>query len=461
MNLSHGELRRAREDLPRRPQGRDADRPRGRRSWSTCRVRRSASAASSTARSTLADGDEFTITTDDVDRHRRRGRHHLRRPARGRRARRPPADRRRQGRPARHRGRPTPTSLPGDRRRHGLQQQGHQPARRRASTCRRCPRRTRTTCAGRLRLRRRHDRPVLRPQRLRHRAASTRSWTRTGAALPVIAKIEKPQAVENLDEIIDAFDAIMVARGDLGVELPLEEVPIVQKRAIEMARRMRQAGHRRHPGARVDDRQPAADPRRGLRRRQRRPRRCGRASCSPARPASGRTRSITVQTMARIIESTEEHGLERDPPARHQAAHAGRRDHRRPPSRSPTCSTRSTSSPSPSRATPPAACRGSAPDPACSRSRPEPATRSRLALTWGIETFLVPDGAAHRPDGRPGRRGRCSASAAVEEGDMVVDHRRFPSRNPRLHQRAPRPQGGRRDQRGGPGLRGPRGLKRL
>jgi pyruvate kinase len=58
-----------------------------------------------------------------------------------------------------------------------------------------------------------------------------------GRRIPVIAKIEKPQAVENLDEIIDAFDAFMVARGDLGVELPLEEVPLVQKRIVTAARR--------------------------------------------------------------------------------------------------------------------------------------------------------------------------------------------------------------------------------
>ena len=58
-----------------------------------------------------------------------------------------------------------------------------------------------------------------------------------GRKVPVIAKIEKPQAVDNLEEIIDAFDAIMVARGDLGVELPLEQVPIVQKRAVELTRR--------------------------------------------------------------------------------------------------------------------------------------------------------------------------------------------------------------------------------
>lgn len=57
-----------------------------------------------------------------------------------------------------------------------------------------------------------------------------------GITLPVIAKVEKPQAVANLEEIVDAFDGIMVARGDLGVELPLEDVPLVQKRAIEMCR---------------------------------------------------------------------------------------------------------------------------------------------------------------------------------------------------------------------------------
>jgi pyruvate kinase len=57
-----------------------------------------------------------------------------------------------------------------------------------------------------------------------------------GVMLPVIAKIEKPQAIENLDEIIEAFDGFMVARGDLGVECPLEEVPFLQKKVIERAR---------------------------------------------------------------------------------------------------------------------------------------------------------------------------------------------------------------------------------
>ncbi len=58
-----------------------------------------------------------------------------------------------------------------------------------------------------------------------------------GVRIPVIAKIEKPQAVDNLYDIVSAFDGIMVARGDLGVEMPLESVPLAQKRAIELARR--------------------------------------------------------------------------------------------------------------------------------------------------------------------------------------------------------------------------------
>lgn len=58
-----------------------------------------------------------------------------------------------------------------------------------------------------------------------------------GRRVPVIAKVEKPQAVENIDDIVAAFDGIMVARGDLGVEMPLERVPLVQKHAIKLAKR--------------------------------------------------------------------------------------------------------------------------------------------------------------------------------------------------------------------------------
>lgn len=58
-----------------------------------------------------------------------------------------------------------------------------------------------------------------------------------GRRVPVLAKVEKPQAIEKLPEIIEAFNGIMVARGDLGVELKLQEVPLEQKRAIDLCRR--------------------------------------------------------------------------------------------------------------------------------------------------------------------------------------------------------------------------------
>jgi pyruvate kinase len=67
------------------------------------------------------------------------------------------------------------------------------------------------------------------------RRAADIEFVRTRTRLPLIAKIEKPQAVERAEEVVRAADCVMVARGDLGVELPLAEVPIVQKRVIAMA----------------------------------------------------------------------------------------------------------------------------------------------------------------------------------------------------------------------------------
>jgi pyruvate kinase len=130
--------------------------------------------------------------------------------------------------------------------------------------------------------------------------------------VPIIAKIEKPQAVDNLEAIVDAFDAIMVARGDLGVELPLEAVPIVQKHAIEIARRMAKPvivatqmlesmiSSPRPTRAETSDVANAV------------------LDGADAVMLSGETSIgdfpvVTVQTMARIIESTENHGLERIP----------------------------------------------------------------------------------------------------------------------------------------------------
>jgi pyruvate kinase len=66
-----------------------------------------------------------------------------------------------------------------------------------------------------------------------------RAMDAVGRRVPVIAKIEKPEAVEQLEAIVAAFDGLMVARGDLGVEMPLEQVPFVQKRAVVLAREHR------------------------------------------------------------------------------------------------------------------------------------------------------------------------------------------------------------------------------
>jgi pyruvate kinase len=67
-------------------------------------------------------------------------------------------------------------------------------------------------------------------------APARRIMDEAGVRLPLIAKIEKPQAIEALAEVIEAFDGVMVARGDLGVELPLEQVPMAQKRIVEQTR---------------------------------------------------------------------------------------------------------------------------------------------------------------------------------------------------------------------------------
>jgi len=134
-----------------------------------------------------------------------------------------------------------------------------------------------------------------------------------GVTLPVIAKIEKPQAVENLAAIVDAFDGIMVARGDLGVELPLEAVPIVQKQAVELARRQAKPVIVATQMLETMIENP-------------RPTRAEASDCAnavldgaDALMLSGETSVgaypfVAVETMARIIESTEDHGLDRIPP---------------------------------------------------------------------------------------------------------------------------------------------------
>src|SRR5207244_3594965 len=70
------------------------------------------------------------------------------------------------------------------------------------------------------------------------RAAKRRVLDRRGD-VPVIAKLEKPEAIEHLEEILEVSDGVMVARGDLGVELAPEKVPVIQKRIIQRAMQWR------------------------------------------------------------------------------------------------------------------------------------------------------------------------------------------------------------------------------
>jgi pyruvate kinase len=138
-----------------------------------------------------------------------------------------------------------------------------------------------------------------------------------GIRIPVIAKIEKPQAVENLVSIVDAFDGIMVARGDLGVELPIEDVPLVQKRCVELAR---DAAKPVIVATQMLDSMITNST----------PTRAEATDCAnavldgaDALMLSGET-SVgafaieAVQTMARIIQRTEEGGLERIRPLKHE-----------------------------------------------------------------------------------------------------------------------------------------------
>src|SRR5579871_2018344 len=67
------------------------------------------------------------------------------------------------------------------------------------------------------------------------RTAEDISYVRERTRLPLVAKIEKPQGVENAEAVLRAADCVMVARGDLGIELPIEDVPLVQKRLLKLA----------------------------------------------------------------------------------------------------------------------------------------------------------------------------------------------------------------------------------
>ncbi|MFP5334204.1 MAG: pyruvate kinase [Actinomycetes bacterium] len=238
-----------------------------------------------------------------------------------------------------------------------------------------------------------------------------------GVHLPILAKIEKPQAVDNLAEVVAAFDGLMVARGDLGVELPLEQVPLVQKRAVELARR---------------NAKPVIVATQMLESMisSPRPTRAEASDCANAvldgadalmlsgETSVGRYPIDSVRTMARIIENTEDHGLERIAPL-------GTRPHTR--GGAVTWAAREvgelldvrylvTFSQSGDSARRMSRLRSPIPVVAFT---PEPAVRSQLALTWGIETFLVPT-VKHTDDMVRQVDQALLSIGRLAEGDLVV-----------------------------------------
>ncbi|MFF8876229.1 pyruvate kinase [Streptomyces flaveolus] len=241
-----------------------------------------------------------------------------------------------------------------------------------------------------------------------------------GRRLPVIAKVEKPQAVENIEDIVAAFDGIMVARGDLGVEMPLEQVPIVQKRAIKLAKRNAKPVivATQMLDSMIDNARPT------------------RAEASDVANAvidgtdavmlSGETSvgkhaTDTVRTMARIVEAAEEDMLAKGLPPltdRNKPRTQGGAVARAAAEIGDFLGAKYLVAFTQSGDTARRLSRYRSPIPLLAFT-PEPATRSQLNLTWGVETFLGPhvdstDAMVDQVDELLTEYGRC------RKGDVVI-----------------------------------------
>ena len=217
-----------------------------------------------------------------------------------------------------------------------------------------------------------------------------------GVRLPVLAKVEKPQAVDNLEEIVAAFDGVMVARGDLGVELPLEMVPLVQKRAIQMCR---EAGKPVIVATQMLDSMITAN----------RPTRAEASDVANAvldgadalmlsgETSVGEHPALVIETMARIIEHIEDQALDQLPPLKDSRFGSTARSLTRAAVQVAIDSGAThliaftetgMSARLVSRWRPPTRILA---------FTPNARVRSQLSLVWGVETFLVPQ-VAHTDD---------------------------------------------------------------
>jgi pyruvate kinase len=235
--------------------------------------------------------------------------------------------------------------------------------------------------------------------------------------VPLIAKIEKPEAVRVLPEIVDAFDGIMVARGDLGVELPLEQVPAVQSRAIALARERARPvivatqmlesmiSAPRPTRAEVSDVAGAvvegAD-----------------AVMLSAETSVGAYPVETVATMARIVSAAEDNSLRAEHSLTRMPTTTGGAIARAAAEVGAIVGAKALVAFTMTGETARRLARYRSPIPLLAFTT-EPATRSQLALTWGVETFIVPavrhtDDMVHEVDSALVRLGRCAI------GDKIV-----------------------------------------
>jgi pyruvate kinase len=248
-------------------------------------------------------------------------------------------------------------------------------------------------------------------------APARRIMEQAGVWLPLIAKIEKPQALAALPEILEAFDGIMVARGDLGVELPLEQVPMAQKRIInrvrEKAKPVIVATHMlesmisapRPTRAEASDVANAvldgAD-----------------ALMLSAETSVGQYPEQTVATMARIIEAAERDCLREDLWPGYVPTTTGGAIARAAAEIGAIVGAKALAAFTMTGETARRLARYRSPIPLLAFTT-QPSTRSQLSLTWGVETFIVPavqhtDDMVRQVEGALLEVGRC------EKGDRVV-----------------------------------------
>jgi len=235
--------------------------------------------------------------------------------------------------------------------------------------------------------------------------------------VPLIAKVEKPQAVDALPDIVDAFDGIMVARGDLGVEMPLEQVPTVQTRAIKLARERARPvivatqmlesmiNSPRPTRAEVSDVAGAvaagAD-----------------AVMLSAETSVGAYPIETVATMSRIVAAAEESSLVAEHHLSRMPTTTGGAIARAAAEVGAIVGAKALVAFTMTGETVRRLARYRSPIPLLAFTT-DPAVRSQLALTWGVETFIAPtvrhtDEMVHEVDAALIRLGRCAI------GDKIV-----------------------------------------